>query len=121
MGLRLIDSARIVRSVDAGQKVEGRSPFVAVTGASFPCRIVTDPVREAEAAGRRRATATATLICRESDLRLADEIQVEAKVSGSGRWRVAGTPQIGPARWGGRVTTVVLERLTEPQAPEVAA
>ena len=116
----LVDRARVVRKVETGERVEGRSLLVPTHGEWFPARLIVSPSREVadDRAGVRRIVERGELVCSTEDVLASDELDVKSRTFGDGRWRVAGTAQVTPTRRPGRAVVVPVERLVEPPPQE---
>ena len=113
----LRDRVRVLRSVGSGPRVEGRTVRTVTSDEWVPALLVVGGSREdADARGQRRVVERGELVVAGADVRPSDELQVQSRLHGDARWRVAGSPQTVAARTGGPVSVVPVERLVEPEA-----
>lgn len=116
----LTDTARTVRVVATGTRVEGRSPTVDVHGAWVPARLVVQDQREREEErGLRSVQHRATLILPPgTDLLPSNRIEVRSAVYGDQTWNVTGAPERVATRRSVRAIIATVERTSEPVRDE---
>ncbi len=116
----LADSAKVIRRVAVGERVEGRRRTTEVRGEPFRCRLIPNPAREVrDERGELRLVEAATLVAGVDDMQVNDEVFVKSRLVGDARWRVSGAPQVVITRRLGRAAAVPLERLADPPDTEV--
>jgi hypothetical protein len=115
----LADRARVVRSVQVGPRVEGRTDTQETSFDWQPARLVPDPSgREAEENGQRVIHQTARLVLADADVLTTDVIEVQSATAGAGRWEVVGVPEVVATRRLGRAVVVAVARTVEPPPAE---
>jgi hypothetical protein len=115
----LTDRIRIVRTVVAGPRVEGRSQTAERRDTWWPARLVPGASREAEdAVGGRRAVALTGelwLGAEGQQIRSSDRLIVRAmRLGDDATWTVTGLPEVLRGRRDVLAVRVPVERLVEP-------
>jgi len=112
----LTDSARVVREIVAGPRVEGMSPTAPVRFAPFACRLIPlDAPEAAEEGGRRSVSERAQLITGAGiDVLPSDALEIRSTLMGDGNWRITGAPERLSSRRKVMALVIPIARTVEP-------
>jgi len=112
----LTDTARVVREVIAGPRVEGMSPTAAVRYDWFACRLVpTDAPEATDPGGRRSVSERAQLVTGAGvDVLPSDGLEIRSTLMGDGTWRITGAPARLSSRRRVMALIVPVARVVEP-------
>ena len=91
----LVDRARVVRKVEAGERVEGATPMTDVPGAWFAARLVIrDATERDDAHGGRGVLARGQVVCPPgTDVLASDRLEVRSPLLGDAIWQVVSAPE----------------------------
>lgn len=112
----LTDRARVIRRVATGARVEGRTPTGETFGSWTACRLVpADAPERDDGLGLRRVIERAELVTGPGlDVQASDDIEVQSRLLGNGRWEVVGAPRAAASSRRVRAVVIPLQRTVEP-------